>query len=139
MCETGAVAKGNMFIQVLQPGRIVDSHLKDHLSFLLKPVVLIGIGSGELFFFYPIILLAFLCLGPIHLSSFWPAWAQSIHLSSFWCAPYKNLPLYHTGQCGDSPMLPVYSVRVSGDGVAAGPVVRNPRGATALTPPPDAG
>lgn len=30
--------------------RIVDSLLKDHLPFLLKPVVLIGIRRGGLFF-----------------------------------------------------------------------------------------
>ena len=54
--ETGAGAKGKGFIQVLGPGRMVDSHLKDPRPFLLKHPVLIGIG---VLFFYPIIILAF--------------------------------------------------------------------------------
>lgn len=36
-CETAADAKWKRTIQVLQIGRMVDSHLKDHSPFLLKP------------------------------------------------------------------------------------------------------
>ena len=39
------------FIQVPQPGKMVDSHLKDAPHFLLKPAVLIRIGRGGKNFF----------------------------------------------------------------------------------------
>lgn len=41
-------SKGKRFIQVLGPGRMMDSLLKDHLTFLLKSPVHKGIGWGGL-------------------------------------------------------------------------------------------
>lgn len=41
--ETAAGTKGQRFIQVPLPGRMLDPHLKDHFPFLFKPAVLIGI------------------------------------------------------------------------------------------------
>ena len=78
--ETGAGAKGNRFIQVLHDlSERVDSHLKDHLLFLLKPAVLIEIGdrgfppaihSFSSFLHvlgpYPFIFLSFGTHSPIH-------------------------------------------------------------------------
>ena len=57
MRETGSCAKGRG-IQVPQAGRIVDSPLKDHHPFLLKPMVLMGVGRGR-FYFCPFVLLVF--------------------------------------------------------------------------------
>ena len=52
-----------------------------------------------------------------YLASFWHTWVLFIHLSGFWCARYKNLPLCHLGQRGDSPCsLTVCGIRVSGVG-----------------------
>ena len=74
---------------LVQKERGLFKYLKDppnHLSFLLKPVVLIGMGGA--FFFYLIILLA---LG---------AGVLSIYLSSFCLAQCKDLLLYHLEQLG---------------------------------------
>lgn len=70
--EAGAGAKRKRFYSgATQPGRTVDSHLKDQLFFLLKPSILKGKGSDGLFFLsnylasvwalrpYPFIFLAF--------------------------------------------------------------------------------
>ena len=64
--EAGASTKGKKFYSgAPQPGKIVDSYLKDHLKILLlKPKVLIRIGRGVIFF-YPIIFLAFGTLGAL--------------------------------------------------------------------------
>lgn len=62
--KTGAGAKGKL-IQMSRHGRMVDSHLKHHLIFLLKPAVLIGISRGGLFS-YPFIFPAFGLSCPIH-------------------------------------------------------------------------
>lgn len=99
-----------------QPGRMVGSHLKDYLIFLLKLVILIGIERGE---------------GFCPLSS---------HLSSFWYAQCKNLHLCHLGQWGRLPRGP-WSVWYQGQwgGGAAGPTVRKPGDAGMLSLPPDAG
>ena len=75
----GAGAKEEKFYSgATQPERMVDSCLKDHLLFLLKSTVLLGVREGSAFFFflpnnlttcwhaqsYPFILLAFGTLGP---------------------------------------------------------------------------
>ena len=53
-CETAVGAKGKRFILSQQPGRMVESCLKDHPPFLLKPPVFIKIRRGGIVF-YPII------------------------------------------------------------------------------------
>ena len=45
-CKTGVGAKGKTFSQVPGPGRMVDSHPKDHVAYLLKLLVLIEIERG---------------------------------------------------------------------------------------------
>lgn len=65
-CERGGDVKRKRFIQMPPPGRMVDSYLKGHLPFLLKPMILIGLGRRRLF---PLsnYLTSFLeCLGPVH-------------------------------------------------------------------------
>ena len=120
-CEKGTSAKGKTLIQVLWLGRMVDSRVKDHPSFLLKFKVHIGIGRRG-HFFYPVVLLAFGTLRSctfIYLSSFWCAedlsinfssfWytqALFIHLSSFWCTQCKNLPLRYFCWWGRLPSAP---------------------------------
>ena len=48
--EADVGAKGKAFSSgASQPGRMADSHLKDHLLFLLRPEVPIGRGRGGLF------------------------------------------------------------------------------------------
>ena len=49
--KAGTGAKGKTFYSgATEPGKIVDSHRKDHFIFLLKPEVLIRIGREGLFF-----------------------------------------------------------------------------------------
>ena len=49
--DTDVGAKGKeVYSGAAQPGRIVDSYLKDLLNLLLKPVFPIGMGRGGLFF-----------------------------------------------------------------------------------------
>lgn len=49
-------------------GRMENSHLKDHIPFLLKSAVLIEIRGSQLFFFYLIIFLPFGAVGPCPLT-----------------------------------------------------------------------
>lgn len=49
--ETLSRSKRKRFIQVLGPGKMVDSLLKDHLTFLLKSPVLKGMGRGGISLF----------------------------------------------------------------------------------------
>lgn len=56
------IQRKEVYSGAMQPGRMVDLCLKDHIPFLLKPAFLIGIG-GRRVVFYPIILLAFGMMG----------------------------------------------------------------------------
>lgn len=104
-----------------RPGRMVDTHLKDHPPTLplppsCSPVVLIRIGRGQLFFLFN------------YLINFCHTRALSIHLCSFWHSWYKNIPLQHLGQWGQLPSVPWLSM--------VGPGIRKPGDATALQPTP---
>ena len=68
-----------------------DSHLKDHLIFLLKPAIFIGIGRGGLSFLSN------------YFSRFLHAGALSICLSRPWLTQCKYLPLHHLSQWGRLP------------------------------------
>ena len=75
------------------PGRMVDSCLKEHLPFLLKPTVLVGIGRGGLFL-------------SSYLASFQSAGVLWINLSSFWWLSVRTSACCCLGQWGRLPMLP---------------------------------
>lgn len=73
---------------------MVDSSLKDHPSFLFKPMVLIGIRMGGL------------CVLFSYLARFWHVQTLPVHSSFYLLEPsLKNLPLHHLGQWGDSLAL----------------------------------
>ena len=82
------------------PGSMVDSDLKNLLPFLLKPVSLVGIGRGELFFFYPIILLAFGVLRPrpFIFLDFGMLGPYTFILPAFGVLSVRTSPCRHLGQ-----------------------------------------
>lgn len=102
------------FIEKSGTGRMVDSCLKNHLPFLLKPPVLIGIRRGGLLFLSN------------YLISFWEVWALSIFLAfgglgscpfiflTFGALSVRNThsPSCHLGQWGRlSGTLTIYGNR----------------------------
>ena len=86
-----------------------DSHLKDHLSFLLKPItVLIRIGRGGFYFFYPIIFLALGVLSPYSFI-FLVRGALGSYLFiflAFGMFSARTSPYTILANGGDSPVLP---------------------------------
>lgn len=67
--------------------------LKDHFPFLLKPVVLIGIGRGEFFFSLPKYLVCFWHTGNLSMYLF-SSWALRVITIPPWCF----LTIHHVGR-----------------------------------------
>lgn len=96
MQETDARAKERGLFRC-RPGRMVGFCLRDHLIYLFKPMVLIGIGSGRLSFSIQPSCYFLVCSGP------------SIHFPAFGVLSVRTAPCAILASCGDSPALPQQS------------------------------